>query len=305
MSGVVATPAGFGSGLAIGADGRVVAWDGKTVLPSGLSNILSISVHGVALALKNDGTVVAWGGSQSGQVSVPAGLSNVVAVSSGGGYSLALKRDGTVVGWGGEPFFRGVPSGVSNIVAIAATPSSNGYDVALRNDSTVVEWSLYGFIEVGRDPVIENGVVVGYSARLVDVHAVEGLSNVVAIAVGDQFGTFGPPPGYRLALKSDGTVFGWGANGGGQATGVATTNAPYQGSGLVKVDGQVLSNVVAIAAGYCGLALKNDGTLVSWGSAVHRPAVVPPGLSNVVAIAARDNSYFAVMTNATAANSRR
>jgi len=53
----------------------------------------------------------------------------------------------------------------------------------------------------------------------------------------------------------------------------------------------VLSNVVAIAAGYGGLALRGDGTMVSWGPGSPGP------LSNVVAIAARGNSYFAVVTN--------
>src|SRR5687767_3244865 len=48
-----------------------------------------------SLALKQDGTVVAWG-----QTSVPAGLSNVVAVAAAADNSLALKSDGTVVGWG-------------------------------------------------------------------------------------------------------------------------------------------------------------------------------------------------------------
>lgn len=48
---------------------------------------------------------------------------------------------------------------------------------------------------------------------------------------------------------------------------------------------------MAIAAGYGGLALRGDGTMVSWGPGSPGP------LSNVVAIAARGNSYFAVVTN--------
>ena len=61
---------------------------------------------------------------------MPAGLSNVVAISAGGFHSLALKGDGTVVAWGaGEPnnpsdlFGFGqstVPPGLSGVIAIAA-----------------------------------------------------------------------------------------------------------------------------------------------------------------------------------------
>ena len=48
-----------------------------------------------------------------------------------------------------------------------------------------------------------------------------------------------------------------------------------------------LNNVVAIAAGgYHSLALKYDGTVVAWGDDSVGQTNVPPGLSNVVAIAA-------------------
>jgi hypothetical protein len=83
------------------------------------------------------------------------------------------------------------------------------------------------------------------------------LSNVVAIAAGED---------HSMALRSDGTVVGWGQNTYGQGS-------PPRG----------FSNVVAIAAGSAhSLALRSDGTVVAWGAAASPPA----GLSNVVAIAA-------------------
>ena len=44
-----------------------------------------------SVALKQDGTVVAWGGNGSGQTTVPAGLSGVVAIAAGWGNTVALK----------------------------------------------------------------------------------------------------------------------------------------------------------------------------------------------------------------------
>jgi hypothetical protein len=41
-----------------------------------------------SLALKSDGTVVAWGDNDSGQATVPAGLSGVVAIAAGYEHSL-------------------------------------------------------------------------------------------------------------------------------------------------------------------------------------------------------------------------
>jgi hypothetical protein len=70
------------------------------------------------------------------------------------------------------------------------------------------------------------------------------------------------------------------------AWGAGTTNNVQAG---IPYAGQAtvppgLSNVVAIAAGaYHSLALRNDGTVVGWGDS--SAAVVPPGLTNVVAIA--------------------
>ena len=71
-------------------------------MPAGLSNVVAISGGSFhSLALKYDGTVVAWGDDSAGQIDVPAAaLSNVVAIAAGGFHSLALKSDGSVVSWG-------------------------------------------------------------------------------------------------------------------------------------------------------------------------------------------------------------
>src|SRR5207249_6623871 len=48
-----------------------------------------------------------------------------------------------------------------------------------------------------------------------------------------------------------------------------------------------LSNVTAVAAGWThSLALKSDGTVAAWGDNTFGESTVPPGLTNVVAIAA-------------------
>jgi hypothetical protein len=60
-------------------------------VPKGLNNVTAIAAdEHLSLARKRDGTVVAWGGNYFGQTSVPAGLSNVVAIASGWQFGLAL-----------------------------------------------------------------------------------------------------------------------------------------------------------------------------------------------------------------------
>ena len=48
-----------------------------------------------SLALTTSGTVVAWGDDSKGQIDVPSGLSNVIAIAAAGFYSLAVTSDGT------------------------------------------------------------------------------------------------------------------------------------------------------------------------------------------------------------------
>ena len=75
--------------------------------------------------------------------------------------------------------------------------------------------------------------------------------------------------GHSLALKSDGTVVGWGYNSSGQAT-------PPDG----------LTGVTAVAAGlYHSLALMADGSIVTWGENYYGEGAPPPGIYGVTAVA--------------------
>jgi alpha-tubulin suppressor-like RCC1 family protein len=288
LGNAVAVAAGSSHGLALRADGTVVGWGGNlsgeatgssTPYPSVTNGVVSLggrvvtNVTAIAagqyhsLALRNDGKVAAWGANESGQSSVPEDLNDVIAIAAGGNHSLALKRDTTVVAWGLQ---NTPPTALSNVLAIATCGEAYAPGLALVNNGAVVEWTA--------------GAVSGRVRSVV--------SNAVAIAAGRD---------HCLALLRDGTVFGWGFNGGGGATGIPTTNGSYTASGRVTIGGQPITNVVAIAAGNdYSLALEKGGTVVAWGrwdNGLH-PAVAPAELSNVVAIAAGGNSCLAITTNA-------
>jgi hypothetical protein len=142
LFGVVAIASGHDHSIALKADGSMVSWGGIIPGPppgnsnyvavsaganfsigmrsdgtvpggvpfifgfNGASNVMGLAANGVSglVVLRNNGTVAAW------NMSVPSGLSNVVAVSSG----LALKSEGTVVGLGAT-----VPPGLTNVSAIS------------------------------------------------------------------------------------------------------------------------------------------------------------------------------------------
>jgi alpha-tubulin suppressor-like RCC1 family protein len=273
--------------LAVQSDGTILVWGGNygtyagglyvetgATIPSDLSNVVAVAAginwspaHGIAL--KNDGTVAPWGDNSYGQTNAPAGLSNVIIVAAGEYHCAVLKSDRTVVCWGsytkltGGFFPMNSPTDLTNAIAIAA---GRNFNLAVKADGTVSGWGDYA----------------GGASEIPD-----GLSNVVAVAAGW---------GHSLALKSDGTVAGWGDDTYGEAT-------PPDG----------LSNVVAIAAGGGNdlsslngdkfghsLALKSDGTVVAWGKNNAGQANVPPGLSNVVAIAAGARHSLALLRDGAA-----
>jgi alpha-tubulin suppressor-like RCC1 family protein len=288
ITNAVAVAAGGAHALALRTDGTVVGWGangmGEAVGAANpgtaagqvkfgnevLSNVVAFAAgpwygQSFSLALKADAMIVAWGDNRFGQISLPAGLRNVTAIAAGSYHGLALMSNGRVMHWGqGNP----PPNWLSNVVAIAAGGES-GQNMALRRDGTVAEWPVLSAEHVSTVPA--------------------GLSNVVAIATAG---------GARLALKADGTVVGWGGNRYGQATGIPTPVFPSDSTGTVMIAGQVLSNVAAIAAGSdYSVALKRDGSVVTWGHPFAMQIDPPAGLSNVTAIAAGYQFCLAITTN--------
>lgn len=76
--------------------------------------ILAVTVAGPPLAGQTPPEIVAWGNSEHGQTNVPSGLSNVVAVAAGFHHSLGLTAEGKVVAWGDNQLGQtDVPSGLT------------------------------------------------------------------------------------------------------------------------------------------------------------------------------------------------
>ena len=106
----------------------------------------------------------------------------------------------------------------------------------------------------------------------------QALTNVIAVAAGHF---------HALAIRSDGTVVGWGFNQSGQATGNASSDPEYASS-TVRINGQELSNTIAVSAAWQhSLGLRSDGSVVAWGyGGRYHQTSVPAGLTGVIAIAA-------------------
>lgn len=243
LTNIVRIASGEEHGLALRADGTLAAWgsnfNGQSVIPAAFSNRVAVAIAATGrhnLALFDDETVASWG-DQTYWTTVPAGLTNVVAITTGGyssgPLSLALKRNGTLVPWGLFDFGVGtpvIPPWLTNVIEVA----SGGYNfIALQADGTVTvlggrrlnpqAWSQL-------PPGLPPAVAVAAShhqclAMLLDGSVVAwdesgnylsnlppGLSNIDAWAAHGE---------KALALTQGGTVLGWGINSEARATAIA------------------------------------------------------------------------------------
>ena len=138
------------------------------------------------------------------------------------------------------------------VTGIAATPmaaSGSDHTVILKADGTVWTWGANDQGQLGDGTTYE---------RLTPAQ-VPGVDGIIAIAAGRGSGA-GGDGGHTLALRYDGTVWGWG-NGSNGRVGRAGPRRPVP----AQLEG--LYNVIAIAAGdRHTLALKSDGTVWGLGS---------------------------------------
>jgi alpha-tubulin suppressor-like RCC1 family protein len=132
---------------------------------------------------------------------------------------------------------------VSNLTGVVAVAAGFHHSLALKNDGTVWAWGS------GMDGQL--GYEQGPTSRNTPAQ-VPGLTDVVAVAAGDR---------HSLALKADGTVWGWGNNLSGQLG-----NGTWQPYHYTPVKALNLTDVVAVDAGYGhSMAVKGDGTVWTWG----------------------------------------
>ncbi len=296
--------------------GSVWQWNnatGSATQKEGLSNIVSVSAgSNHSLALKNDGTVWAWGTNDYGQLGIgtsggnsmdpvqvkgPDGagfLTDVKAIAAGTSwFSMVLKKDGSVWVWGNNNYGArgaGIGSGDSSskiltprqvkgvgnsgfLLEIIAIAAGGDHSLALKSNGNVVAWGRNDQGQIG------NGCssycsVVSWPMQI--------TSNVTSISAGDT---------HSLAMKTDGTIWGWGRTYEGQ---LGTINGIYGIQGVpVQIPGiSAIKNIWS--KGAWNIALSGDGKIFEWGhrfSPDDRNPRQVPELDNVT-IAAVGPSYL-------------
>jgi alpha-tubulin suppressor-like RCC1 family protein len=266
----VAVSEGYGTSLAVGADGGVYAWglnqfgqlgDGTTTesrtpvrvsLPGGVAATAVSEGRGTSLALGADGRVYAWGLNQAGQlgkrtrscrrtacgktpaaVSLPGGVLATAVSEGGSDTSYALGANGTVYAWGGNAARHPVAVSLPGGVKASAVSAGAAITLALGADGNVYAWSA--------------------PLRPVKLRLPSGIV-ITAVSAGNPD---------SLALSSTGHVYAWDLDqaGGRRWRAQCVSRSPVQ----VPLPSGAVATAVSAGAGFY-LALSASGGIFAWGA---------------------------------------
>ena len=225
----------------------------------------SVSSVFTVAGIKTDGTLWTWGSSTNGALgtssadrsspgTVAGGGTNWKTISVGAAFMVGVKTDGTLWTWGsgqggtlgnGSTVGRSSPGTVSGggtnwLTAVCGT----NHTLALKTDGTLWVWGQQTSSRQLGDGTITN--------KLSPVTTLGGGTNWTQVAVGTV---------HSLAIKSDGTLWTWGSNVGGECgiggTTIRSSPGTVSGGGT---DWKQVAGGVNFSA-----AIKTDGTLWTWG----------------------------------------
>ena len=221
-----------------------------------------------SVAIKQDGSLWAWG-SNNGRLGdgtttsratpVRIGTDRWKAVSAGEAHTLGIKADGTLWAWGqnwsgqvgdGTTTKRTAPVRISADTTWTSVAAGNHHSAAVRSDGTLWTWGANFSGQLG-EPLVITLPDDGTSGRF--------RTTPKRIGTATTWRSVSAHFDHTLALRSDGTLWSWGANERG-ALGVGTTTngfAPAQ----VGTD-----RWTAVTAGVSrSFGIKADGSLWAWG----------------------------------------
>jgi alpha-tubulin suppressor-like RCC1 family protein len=217
-------------------------------------------------AIKTDGTLWTWGrnvygalginsagANRSTPVTTILGGTNWKSIAGVGYYTIAIKTDGTLWTWGFNFYGqlgvndwtdRSTPTttilGGTNWKSVAG---GNVHTMAIKTDGTLWLWGSNSAGQLGINNTID---------RSTPVTTILGGTNWKSVAGGSQ---------HTIALKTDGTLWGWGYNSFGQ---LGINDTTERSTPVTTILGGNNWKSVSCREFYT-VATKTDGTLWTWG----------------------------------------
>jgi alpha-tubulin suppressor-like RCC1 family protein len=211
-------------------------------------------------AIKTNNTLWTWGPNASGQIGdgtvvtrsspVQIGGAEWSSFTSGAAAKFAIKTDGTLWAWGlnttgpGNLGIAPVIPSLSNNKTWSSFSVGSSNIMAIGTNGTLWSWGKNDFGQIG------DGTVINRSSPV----QIGTLTNWASVSAS------GASPGTTMAIKTDGTLWGWGGNSNGQIGDGTVINR----SSPVQIG--TLTNWASVSANQLfTVAVKTDGTLWSWG----------------------------------------
>jgi alpha-tubulin suppressor-like RCC1 family protein len=221
---------GWGSNIGFGYDNLTLS---PVKLTTGVSSVYNGGGQAARFIIKTDGSLWSWGMNNTGTIGNGTKdgkfyqnpvkiMDNVATVAPGDSLSFAVTKDGTLYGWGTQ-------------TQEVTYPPEGKTDYDSKEAVTVLERDLY----------------LGDGTMEDRLRPIKLMDNVASVIHDSHNATY--------ALKTDGTVWGWGYDNFGTGT-VTLRERPAQVSGIDNV-----ASISSFAAGVV-LALKKNGELWGWGN---------------------------------------
>ncbi len=241
-----------------------------------LGGVASVSLGGYhGAAIKTDGSLWMWGQGNNGEfgrfyrwnLEQPTHITdNVVDVSLGGNFTAVLKADGSL--WmAGMNTYGAVGDGsttspdyfVRVLDGVKAIDAGYHHMAAIKEDGSLWMWGLNSRGELGNGGS-GNGVSNDASKLTIQTTPIRVMGDVASVSCGN---------GQTFAVKTDGTLWGWGQNESGDLGDGTRTDrlTPVKlMDGVVRVDTSWHTDETEDGTARANAAVKTDGSLWMWGN---------------------------------------
>jgi len=215
FDGVLCLSAGSGHVVSVYPDGGPIAWgangSGQCNVSTSLGRARKVVAYGTtSLVLQSDGTIRSFGTGGA-----PGNIGSCLDIDGFGNYGAAVRGDGVI--W---TFGSGVPAGNPYSPGMRRVAAGGGFVLGIRQNGTIAGWGPSGVdnaVPAGLDRVVEcagggahavarlwNGTVRSWSDAPLPVDP--QVEPAIAVDAG---------PESTVVLRSDGRVFAWGKDAGG------------------------------------------------------------------------------------------